>query len=102
VDVVIVIGGFNSSNTGHLCEIASQHAKAYHIDDASCILSADQIRHKPVGAQQPMITQGWLPQGRITVAVTAGASTPNRVVGDAIERILRARGHALKSLGFTP
>ena len=100
VDVVVVIGGFNSSNTSHLREIAAQHTAAYHIDEADCILSADQIRHKPVGQTEPVISQNWLPKGLLTVAVTAGASTPNRVVGDAIERILKVRGHTLASLGL--
>ena len=101
VDLVIVIGGFNSSNTNHLCEIAVQYTRAYHIDEAECILGADKIRHKPVGHLQPVVTESWLPKGKVTVAVTAGASTPNRVIGDAIERILQAKGYSLESLGLT-
>lgn len=100
VSVVIVIGGYNSSNTSHLCEIASQVAPAYHIDDAECILSAKRIRHKPVGRSEPAVSEGWLPEGPVTVGVTAGASTPNRVVGDAVERILAVRGHTLRSAGL--
>ena len=101
VDLVIIIGGFNSSNTNHLCEIASQYAPAYHIDEASGILSAQAIRHKPVGKSDSVVTQGWLPPSKpVTIAVTAGASTPNRVIGDAIERILMARGHSVEGLGL--
>ena len=100
VDLVVIIGGFNSSNTNHLCEIASQYAPAYHIDDASCILSAQAIRHKPVGSVEPILTKDWLPNGPVTIALTAGASTPNRVIGDAVEKILEARGHSLRSLGL--
>ncbi len=96
VNLVIVIGGFNSSNTGHLCEIASLHAPAYHIDESSCILSSREIRHKPVGSAEPVISQGWLPEGPLTIGITAGASTPNRVIGDAVERIIQARGYSLK------
>ncbi len=92
VDVVIVIGGFNSSNTTHLCEIASQYAPAYHIDEANGILSAAEIRHKPVRETAPVVSQGWLPDGPVTIGITAGASTPNRVIGDAIERIVQIRG----------
>ncbi|MBI3323464.1 MAG: 4-hydroxy-3-methylbut-2-enyl diphosphate reductase [Candidatus Omnitrophica bacterium] len=98
IGVMIVIGGFNSSNTGHLCEISSQHVPTFHIDEADCILSAQEIRHKPVGSAQPVVTRGWLPEGPVTIGVTAGASTPNRVVGDAIGRILRARGHSLEEI----
>ncbi|MBI3318542.1 MAG: 4-hydroxy-3-methylbut-2-enyl diphosphate reductase [Candidatus Omnitrophica bacterium] len=93
VDVVIIIGGFNSSNTNHLCEIASQYTAAYHIDEASCILDGERIRHKPAGRSEVIVSEGWLPKGPLTIGVTAGASTPNRVVGDAIERILKAKGH---------
>ena len=96
VDRVIVIGGFNSSNTSHLCEIASLHAPTYHIDEASCILSAEEIRHKPVGSAAPAVGRGWLPKGPATIGVTAGASTPNRVIGDAIERIVQAKGYSLE------
>ena len=96
VDVVIIIGGFNSSNTNHLCEIAIKHAPAYHIDEASGILSAQEIRHKPVGATTPVVTQGWLPAGPVTIGITAGASTPNRVIGDAIGRILEVKGYVLE------
>ncbi|MBI1953382.1 MAG: 4-hydroxy-3-methylbut-2-enyl diphosphate reductase [Candidatus Omnitrophica bacterium] len=101
VDLVIVIGGFNSSNTGHLCEMASQHVPAYHIDEASCILSDKQIRHKPAGRQATVVTEGWLPSGRVKIGITAGASTPNRVIGDAMERILQARGQSLEALGLS-
>jgi 4-hydroxy-3-methylbut-2-enyl diphosphate reductase len=101
VDLVIVIGGFNSSNTNHLCEIAVQYTPAYHIDEAECLLSSEKIRHKPVGHSEPLITESWLPPGKVTVGVTAGASTPNRVIGDAIERILQARGYSLETLGLT-
>lgn len=98
LQVMIVIGGFNSSNTGHLCEISSQHVPTYHIDEAICILSGEEIRHKPVGKTETEIARGWLPAGPVTIGVTAGASTPNRVVGDAIERIMKARGHALQEV----
>ena len=100
VDLVVVIGGFNSSNTNHLCEMASQYVPAYHIDEASCILSRESIRHRPVGGTDPIVTEGWLPKGAVTIGVTAGASTPNRVIGDAIERILQARGSSLEALGL--
>ena len=98
MDLMIVIGGFNSSNTSHLCEIASQHAPAYHIDEADCILSATEIRHKPVGSAVPVVTRDWLPEGPVTIGITAGASTPNRVIGDAMQRIAAARGLSLEKI----
>ena len=98
LDLIIIIGGFNSSNTNHLCEIATQFTKAYHIDDAACLISAEAIRHKPAGQREPVTSYGWLPAGPLTIGITAGASTPNRVIGDAIERLLACRGLALDQL----
>lgn len=90
-DLFIVIGGYNSSNTNHLCKIASQEAPAYHIDRAECILSADKILHKPAGQKKEVATQNWLKEGKLDIGVTAGASTPNQVVGEALKRVLRFR-----------
>jgi 4-hydroxy-3-methylbut-2-enyl diphosphate reductase len=87
VDLMIVIGGYNSSNTSHLCEISSLHKPAYHIGDASCIVSASRIRHKPVGGAEEILTCDWLPEGEVKIGVTAGASTPDRIVGEVIARI---------------
>jgi 4-hydroxy-3-methylbut-2-en-1-yl diphosphate reductase len=88
VDLMIVIGGYNSSNTGHLAEISAHHMPAFHINESNCILSASQIRHKPIGALEEVVTEGWLPAGHITIGVTAGASTPDRIVGEVIDRIV--------------
>lgn len=93
VDVMIVIGGFNSSNTTHLAEIAASFGiPNYHVKDADCILSAERIEHKPIGSAKSAVTSGWLPPGPVTIGVTAGASTPNRVIEDVIERIAAAAG----------
>ncbi|XZN95683.1 MAG: 4-hydroxy-3-methylbut-2-enyl diphosphate reductase [Microcoleus sp.] len=88
LDLMVVIGGFNSSNTTHLQEIAVDRTiPSYHIDSAERILPGNRIEHKPLGADLA-IAEGWLPEGKIVVGVTSGASTPDKVVEDAIERIL--------------
>jgi 4-hydroxy-3-methylbut-2-enyl diphosphate reductase len=82
-----VIGGFNSSNTTHLQEIAIDRAiPSYHIDSADRIIDRDCIEHKALGKDIERTTN-WLPDGKITVGVTSGASTPDKVVADAIEKI---------------
>lgn len=91
-DVMIVIGGFNSSNTNHLVEIASRSTRAWHIEDAANLVSAQWIRHKPRGETQAVMSEGWLPGGPVTVGVTAGASTPDSEIGRSIARILACRG----------
>jgi 4-hydroxy-3-methylbut-2-enyl diphosphate reductase len=88
LDLVLVVGGFNSSNTAHLLEIACQRGiPAYHIDSADRIGTDNSIQHQPL--HQPLtVTQGWLPPGPITVGITSGASTPDNAVAEAIEKIL--------------
>lgn len=88
VDVMIVVGGYNSSNTSHLVEISLQFCSAYHVKDAECILSSKEIQHKKVMSMDIILTRDWLPPGPVTIGVTAGASTPNRVIEEVIERIL--------------
>lgn len=88
MDLILVIGGYKSSNTGHLAEIASAFCPAYHVEDASSILSREKIRHKKIGAPDVLETSDWLPAGEIKVGVTAGASTPNRLVEEVIQRLI--------------
>jgi 4-hydroxy-3-methylbut-2-enyl diphosphate reductase len=92
MDVILVIGGYKSSNTGHLAEIASEFCPAYHVEDASSILSREKIRHKKTGTQGILETSGWLPAGEIKVGITAGASTPNRLVEEVIQRLIDISG----------
>jgi 4-hydroxy-3-methylbut-2-enyl diphosphate reductase len=98
LDVMIVIGGYNSSNTQALARMCDPRVPTFYIDSAACV-DADAIRHRPVGAQSEIRSEGWLPQGSVTVGLTAGASTPDRVVGDVLERILAARGCTLQDMG---
>ena len=89
MDAILVIGGYRSSNTGHLVEIASEFCPAFHVEDASSLISREKIRHKKTGAQEILETAGWLPAGEIKIGITAGASTPNRVVEEVIERLIQ-------------
>lgn len=87
-DMIIVIGGYNSSNTNHLCEMAEKIAPTYHIDRANCVISSTIIRHKPFGTKEEIETQGWFKKGKGSIGITAGASTPNQVMGETLQRIL--------------
>jgi 4-hydroxy-3-methylbut-2-enyl diphosphate reductase len=92
IDLMIVIGGYNSSNTNNLTKIASSFTRTFHIEDAAAILSADEIRHKSAGSKQEMVTTAWFPDSSRIIGITAGASTPNNQIGEAIERIAGFRG----------
>lgn len=91
LDLMIVIGGYNSSNTNNLCKIAANFTRAFHIEDPAAILNADEIRHKLPGAKVETVTRDWLPVKVRTIGITAGASTPNNQIGETIERILSFR-----------
>lgn len=92
LDVMLVIGGYNSSNTNNLAKICATKVPTYHIADASCIDPAGRsIRHKPVDQQEEREAREWL-EGVRRIGLTAGASTPNNKIGEAVERILETRG----------
>jgi 4-hydroxy-3-methylbut-2-enyl diphosphate reductase len=91
-DLTLVIGGFNSSNTRSLCSLASQYGPVFHIEDESDMLNAQQIKHQPAGTTERVVDHKWLPPGKTTIAVTAGASTPNAKIGAVILKILELRG----------
>lgn len=90
-DLMVVIGGYNSSNTCNLARICAKVVPTWHIDDSSCIEGSDAIRYKPADREDEERAGGWLPDGPVEVGVTAGASTPNVKVGETIERILACR-----------
>lgn len=90
-DLMIVLGGYNSSNTNNLARICAEVVPTFHVDDSSCIEDASSIRHKPPGEESEIRTTGWLPEGPVEIGLTAGASTPNNKTGETIERILACR-----------
>ena len=88
LDVMLVIGGFNSSNTFNLARICAGRVPTYHIADPEALASAMEIRHKPIDGKSEVTATGWLPRtGPVTVGLTAGASTPDNLVGTVIRRL---------------
>src|SRR5918998_710533 len=95
LDVAIIVGGYNSSNTNNLAIIAKDRVpRSYHIASGDCI-NGNVIRHKPPGTpldpREEVEEEGWLLAGPVRVGLTAGASTPNSQIGLAIGHILEAR-----------
>src|SRR5690348_3644557 len=98
LDLMVVIGGYNSSNTTHLAAICEGRVPTYHIEDAACIdPEAGTIRFQPSGAKEERREKGWLAPGPLRVGITAGASTPNNKIGETIERIAASRGASLEA-----
>ncbi len=88
---MVVIGGYNSSNTCNLARLCAARVPTYHIADAECLASGQTIRHRPVtlakGSAAEIEAAAWLPAGTVTVGLTAGASTPNAIVGRVVQRL---------------
>jgi 4-hydroxy-3-methylbut-2-enyl diphosphate reductase len=85
---MVVIGGYNSSNTTHLQEIAvSRGIRSFHIDTPERIHADNSIEHKPLG-EELTVDALFLPSGPVTVGITSGASTPDRVVEHVIQRLI--------------
>ena len=89
IDLMVVIGGLNSSNTCNLARICMERVPTYHIADPDCLVSAEAIRHRAVGSPTEVTTTPWLPRGSVTIGLTSGASTPDNLVGTAIQRLDR-------------
>ena len=88
VDLMIVIGGYNSSNTANLARMCQASRPTFHIADPDCLVSPQEIRHRPVGSKVEVTATGWLPlEGPLSIGLTSGASTPDNLVGAAISRL---------------
>lgn len=95
VDAMIVVGGYNSSNTCNLAALCAGHVPTFHIAEPACLVSPSEIRHRPVappGAPKRKIEEiaavGWMPSARpLRLGLTAGASTPNNIIGEVIGRL---------------
>jgi 4-hydroxy-3-methylbut-2-enyl diphosphate reductase len=87
IDLMVVIGGYNSSNTCNLARICAEKVPTFHIADPDCLESAEVIRHRPVTEKTEVRSTGWLPLGQLSVGLTSGASTPDNLVGLAVSRL---------------
>jgi 4-hydroxy-3-methylbut-2-enyl diphosphate reductase len=87
LDLMLVLGGYNSSNTFNLARICASRRPTYHVADPTALVSRDEILHKPIGAQSETTAANWLPDGPVVVGLTSGASTPDNLVGAVIQRL---------------
>ena len=92
LDLMLVIGGYNSSNTCNLARICAERVRTFHVAEPACLVSREELRHRPIGApstaaSREQLSRNWLPAGPLRVGLTAGASTPNNIVGQVIKRL---------------
>jgi 4-hydroxy-3-methylbut-2-enyl diphosphate reductase len=93
VDLMIVIGGYNSSNTANLARLCQASRPTFHIAGPDGLVSAREILHRPVGSKIEAIGRDWLPaEGPVAIGLTSGASTPDNLVGAAIGRLVECCG----------
>ncbi len=97
IDLMLVVGGYNSSNTGHLAEMSAEYCPSYHVKDASCLKSADEIEYKVIFKEDIRVATNWLAKGDLKVGITAGASTPNRVIEEVIQRLFELANQDFKT-----
>ena len=99
LDLLIVIGGYNSSNTTHLAEMGeTAHVPTYFIRNARKMASTESITHYSLHEHREVETRHWLPAGKITVGITAGASCPNNLIEDVMRRLFELRGEPVEQL----
>lgn len=88
-DLAIVVGGYNSSNTSHLVELLGQKFDTYFISDSEKIISEKLIRHFIPVLRKEVFTEEYLPvKDQLTIAVTSGASCPDSIVDDVLNKLL--------------
>lgn len=96
LDLLIVVGGYNSSNTLHLVEIGETKLPTYFVRKADNLLSKEEIRHFDLHKKEEVVSGNWLPEKTpLTVSLTAGASCPNNLIEDTIKRVLKLRGETI-------
>ena len=99
IDLLLVVGGYNSSNTTHLAEMGEAKIPTWFIRNQECMESVDVIRHFNLHEKKEILTETrWLPEGDLQIAITAGASCPNNLIEEVILRVLALRDEALPSL----
>ena len=92
LDLLLVVGGYNSSNTSHLAEMGEEKLPTYFVLNASRLLSRNEIKHYNLHEKQEVIAQNWLPEGPVVIGITAGASCPNNLIEETLLRLFELRG----------
>ena len=99
MDLLLVVGGYNSSNTSHLAEMGEAKLPTYFIKDAEEMVSAAELNHFLQDKHEMAVAENWLPtEGDLTLGVTAGASCPNNLIEEVILRAYELRGESTESL----
>jgi 4-hydroxy-3-methylbut-2-en-1-yl diphosphate reductase len=98
MDLLLVVGGYNSSNTSHLAEMGEEKLPTYFVLNASRLLSAKEILHYNLHERREVVAHDWLRAGSVVVGITAGASCPNNLIEETLVRLFQLRGISVEEL----
>jgi 4-hydroxy-3-methylbut-2-en-1-yl diphosphate reductase len=88
-DFAVVVGGYNSSNTSHLVEILQEKHNTFFISGEDKIISKELISYFDIKDRKEKITENYFPsKDRITITVTSGASCPDSVIDEVLNKLL--------------
>jgi 4-hydroxy-3-methylbut-2-enyl diphosphate reductase len=98
MDLLLVVGGYNSSNTSHLAEMGEEKLPTYFVLNASRLVSATEIKHYNLHEKREVVSHCWLPNGPAVIGITAGASCPNNLIEETLIRLFELRGISRRDL----
>jgi 4-hydroxy-3-methylbut-2-enyl diphosphate reductase len=101
MDLLLVVGGYNSSNTSHLAEMGEAQLPTYFIRGANKLESAKKITHYNLHHKAETTTEDWLPSGPAVIGITAGASCPNNLIEETILRVYELRGVSVEEISVS-
>ena len=96
--LLLVVGGYNSSNTSHLAEMGEEKLPTYFVLNASRLVSATEIKHYNLHEKREVVSHFWLPNGPAAIGITAGASCPNNLIEETLIRLFELRGISRRDL----
>jgi 4-hydroxy-3-methylbut-2-enyl diphosphate reductase len=98
MDLMLVVGGYNSSNTSHLAEMGEEKLPTYFVLNASRLVSATEIKHYNLHEKREVVSHFWLSNGPAVIGITAGASCPNNLIEETLIRLFELRGISRRDL----
>jgi 4-hydroxy-3-methylbut-2-enyl diphosphate reductase len=98
MNLLLVVGGYNSSNTSHLAEMGEEKLPTYFVLNASRLISDQEILHFNLHERREVVRHEWLPEGKVVVGITAGASCPNNLIEETLIRLFQLRGISIEQL----
>src|SRR6266403_588542 len=98
MELMLVVGGYNSSNTSHLAEMGEEKLPTYFVLNASRLVSSTEIKHYNLHEKREIVSYFWLPNGPAVIGITAGASCPNNLIEETLIRLFELRGISRREL----